>query len=39
MTQNTYLFVQEKTTLTKDILNMSLYFQHKHCDSNLSIRV
>lgn len=39
MTQNTYLFVQEKTTLTKDIENMSLYFQHKHCEPNPSIRV
>lgn len=31
MTQNTYLFVQEKNTLTKDVENMSLYFQHKYC--------
>ena len=31
MTQNTYLFVQEKTTLIRDIDNLSLYFQHKHC--------
>jgi hypothetical protein len=39
MTQNTYLFVQEKNTLTKDIENMSLYFQHKHCESISFIRV
>lgn len=31
MTQNTYLFVQEKTILTKDIENLSLYFEHKNC--------
>lgn len=31
MTQNTYLFVQEKSTLIRDIENLSVYFQHKHC--------
>lgn len=32
MTQNTYLFVQEKQTLIKDTENISLYFIHKHCE-------
>lgn len=31
MTQNTYLFVQEKQTLIKDTENISIYFMHKHC--------
>ena len=31
MTQNTYLFVQEKQTLIQDTENISLYFRHKHC--------
>jgi len=34
MTQNTYLFVQEKTTLIKDTENLSIYFMHKHCETN-----
>lgn len=34
MTQNTYLFVQEKQTLVKDAENNSLYFIHKHCQPN-----
>jgi hypothetical protein len=37
MTQNTYLFVQEKTTLTKDTLNMSLYFLHRHCEPQAGV--
>lgn len=37
MTQNTYLFVQEKKTVIKDIENISLYFTHKHCESNPQI--
>ena len=32
MTQNTYLFVQEKHTLLKDTENISLYFRHKYCE-------
>lgn len=32
MTQNTYLFVQEKQTLLKDTENISLYFRHKYCE-------
>ena len=38
MTQNTYLFVQEKTVLIKDIENLSLYFSHKHCSPNANIK-
>ncbi len=34
MTQNTYLFVQEKGVLIKDIENISLYFSHKYCIAN-----
>jgi hypothetical protein len=37
MTQNTYLFVQEKMVLIKDIENMSIYFLHKHCEKNPNI--
>lgn len=37
MTQNTYLFVQEKQTLIKDTENISLYFMHKHCELNPKI--
>lgn len=39
MTQNTYLFVQEKTVLIRDIENLSLYFSHKHCSPNPNIKV
>jgi hypothetical protein len=38
MTQNTYLFVQEKQTLVKDTENISLYFSHKHCQKNPLVR-
>ena len=38
MTQNTYLFVQEKTTLVKDIENMSIYFEHKYVHENPAVR-
>lgn len=38
MTQNTYLFVQEKTVLIRDIENLSLYFSHKHCAPNPNIK-
>lgn len=39
MTQNTYLFVQEKTVLIKDIENLSVYFSHKHCSPNPNIKL
>jgi hypothetical protein len=29
MTQNTYLYVTEKTVLIKDIENIAVYFMHK----------
>ena len=38
MTQNTYLFVQEKTTLVKDIENMSIFFEHKSVQPNPLVR-
>jgi hypothetical protein len=38
MTQNTYLFVQEKHVLIKDIENMSIYFSHKHCIKNEKVK-
>ncbi len=30
MTQNTYLFVQEKNVLVKDIENLALFFENKY---------
>lgn len=39
MTQNTYLFVQEKVILMKDIENLSVYFQHKHCEPNPAVLI
>jgi len=38
MTQNTYLFVQEKTVLIRDIDNLSHYFTHKYCSPILNIK-
>ena len=38
MTQNTYLFVQEKTILTKDIENLALYFDHKYVENNSLVK-
>ena len=32
MTQNTYLYVQEKQTLCKDTENISIYFSHKYIE-------
>lgn len=38
MTQNTYLFVQEKTILAKDIENLALYFDHKYVEKNGAVK-
>lgn len=38
MTQNTYLFVQEKTTLVKDIENMSIFFEHQSVQPNPQVK-
>lgn len=38
MTQNTYLFVQEKNVLTKDIENLSIYFEHQYVQPNQAIK-
>ena len=38
MTQNTYLFVQEKTVLSKDIENLTAYFLHSYVEPNPTIK-
>ena len=38
MTQNTYLFVQEKNTLTKDIENMAIYFEHQSVQPHPNVK-
>ena len=38
MTQNTYLFVQQKTVLIKDIQNLAAYFTHKFYQVNPNIK-
>lgn len=38
MTQNTYLFVQEKSVLVNDIENLSIYFENKYVESNPKVK-
>lgn len=38
MTQNTYLFVQEKNVLVKDIENLAIYFQNKYVQLNPNVK-
>lgn len=38
MTQNTYLFVQEKNVLLTDIENLALYFEDKYVEPNPKIK-
>lgn len=38
MTQNTYLFVQEKNVLVKDIENLAIFFEHRFVAPNPAVK-